>query len=148
MGWLVYPPIVNAQDSDYLASECDTDVVSGAEPGLASSACLSASSSPGRRANQDWIRVERLQVSTIEYVCKPKANKEHSNHPLGHLMQSVFQFHNAERFEIYCYATTSSDQSSYRLKIEADAHHFADVSSWPTQAVVERIASDGIHIRT
>jgi protein O-GlcNAc transferase len=62
-------------------------------------------------------------------------------------MQSVFRFHNADRFEIFCYATTASDGSAYRTKIELEAHHFVDVSLWPTQAVVERISSDGIHIR-
>lgn len=62
-------------------------------------------------------------------------------------MQSVFQFHNSERFEIYCYATTESDGSTYRSKIEMDAHHFVNVTSWSTQAVVEQVHRDGIHIR-
>ena len=43
------------------------------------------------------------------------------NHPLSHLMQSVFGFHNLERFNVFCYATSPSDKSSYRLKIEAEA---------------------------
>ncbi|CAE6411254.1 unnamed protein product [Rhizoctonia solani] len=63
-----------------------------------------------------------------------------------HLMQSVFRFHNAERFEIYCYATTASDGSVYRTTIETSAHHFLDVSSWSIQAIVERIQNDGVHI--
>ncbi|KAG8744424.1 hypothetical protein FRC10_010202 [Ceratobasidium sp. 414] len=73
-------------------------------------------------------------------------SSDFNNHPLGHLMQSVFRFHDAEQFEIFCYATTASDGSTYRAKIELEAHHFVDVSSWSTQAVVERIASDRIHI--
>lgn len=62
-------------------------------------------------------------------------------------MQSVFDFHDAKRFEVYCYATTKSDGSKYRARIETSAHHFVDVTSWPTSAVVEKIQTDGIHIR-
>ena len=68
------------------------------------------------------------------------------NHPLSHLMQSVFGFHNLERFNVFCYATSPSDKSSYRLKIEAEAQHFVDVSSASTEQIVNRIIEDEIHI--
>ncbi|KAE8227248.1 hypothetical protein CF319_g268 [Tilletia indica] len=69
-----------------------------------------------------------------------------NNHPLAHLMQSVFGFHDRTRFNVTMYATTPSDQSPYRQKIEKEAEHFIDVSSWSNQQVVERILQDGIHV--
>ncbi|CAD6900755.1 unnamed protein product [Tilletia controversa] len=69
-----------------------------------------------------------------------------NNHPLAHLMQSVFGFHDRSRFNVYMYATTPSDQSPYRQKIENESEHFIDVSSWSNQQIVERILQDGIHV--
>lgn len=69
-----------------------------------------------------------------------------SNHPLAHLMQSVFSIHDPERFKVYIYATCKSDGSYYRQRIEADSHYFADVSTWKTSSIVERITEDQIHI--
>ena len=68
------------------------------------------------------------------------------NHPLSHLMQSVFGFHNLTHFNVYCYATSPSDKSPYRIKIENEAQNFVDVSAMSTQGIVERIVTDQIHI--
>ncbi|OBZ83746.1 putative UDP-N-acetylglucosamine--peptide N-acetylglucosaminyltransferase SEC [Choanephora cucurbitarum] len=73
-------------------------------------------------------------------------SSDFNNHPLSHLMQSVFGMHDRARYTVYCYATTPSDQSPYRLKIEQEAENFIDVSSWSNQQVVERVVSDGIHV--
>ncbi|KAK4700382.1 hypothetical protein P7C70_g5865, partial [Phenoliferia sp. Uapishka_3] len=68
------------------------------------------------------------------------------NHPLSHLMQSVFGFHDLSKVNVFCYATSPSDKSPYRLKIEAEAQNFLDVSALGTQAIVDRIVADQIHI--
>lgn len=68
------------------------------------------------------------------------------NHPLSHLMQSVFGMHDRSRFNIFVYATSPSDQSPYRLKIEAESQHFVDVSALSTQEIVQRIVQDEIHV--
>lgn len=73
-------------------------------------------------------------------------SSDFNNHPLAHLMQSVFGMHDLSRFDIFCYATTASDQSEYRIKIEREAQHFLDVSQWTTQQVIEQVQYDGIHI--
>ncbi|KAK7206053.1 glycosyl transferase family 41-domain-containing protein [Myxozyma melibiosi] len=78
-------------------------------------------------------------------------SSDFNNHPLSHLMQSVFGLHRksaGSEFPVYgiCYATTPSDNSPYRQKIEREAHEFVDISGWSTQAVVERIVEDNIHI--
>ncbi|KAI9315670.1 glycosyl transferase family 41-domain-containing protein [Dichotomocladium elegans] len=61
-------------------------------------------------------------------------------------MQSVFGFHDKSKFEVFCYATTASDNSVYRQKIDREAEHFIDVSTWSNQQIVERIVADKIHV--
>lgn len=68
------------------------------------------------------------------------------NHPLAHLMQSVFGMHNPERVQAVCYATSASDGSHYREKIEQECYLFRDVTNLTTQQLVEQIVDDGIHI--
>ena len=73
-------------------------------------------------------------------------SSDFNNHPLAHLMQSVFGMHDLSRFEVFCYATTGSDSSEYRTKISTEAQHFIDVSAWSNQQIVEQVVRDGIHI--
>lgn len=73
-------------------------------------------------------------------------SSDFNNHPLAHLMQSVFGFHNLDEFEVFLYATTVSDQSPYRQKIEKEAQHFTDVNTWSNEDVIKQILKDEIHI--
>lgn len=73
-------------------------------------------------------------------------SSDFNNHPLAHLMQSVFGFHDQSRAKAFCYATTASDQSIHRKQIEREAPVFRDVSSWSSDRLVEKIVQDGIHI--
>ncbi|KAF9144257.1 hypothetical protein BG015_000172, partial [Linnemannia schmuckeri] len=73
-------------------------------------------------------------------------SSDFNNHPLSHLMQSVFGMHDKNRFEIFCYATTAADQTPYRAKIQSEVEHFVEVSTWSNQAIVERVVADGIHV--
>lgn len=61
-------------------------------------------------------------------------------------MQSVFGLHNRAKVQAVCYATTPSDKSVHRLQIEREAPVFRDVSSWPSDRLVQQIVQDGIHI--
>jgi predicted O-linked N-acetylglucosamine transferase (SPINDLY family) len=73
-------------------------------------------------------------------------SSDFNNHPLSHLMQSVFGFHDTAQFDVYLYATTPSDHSPYRQKIERSCQHFLDVSSWSNMQVVDKLVADGIHV--
>ncbi|KAF4547917.1 Hypothetical protein D9617_34g040970 [Elsinoe fawcettii] len=73
-------------------------------------------------------------------------SSDFNNHPLAHLMQSVFGLHDPARVEAYCYATTATDNSVHRQQIESEAPHFHDASTWSTEKLVHQIVSDGIHI--
>lgn len=78
---------------------------------------------------------------TVGYV-----SSDFVNHPLAHLMQSVFEMHNRERVLPICYATSPSDGSAYRHKIEKGSYIFRDVSALSTQQVVDQIVADGVHV--
>lgn len=73
-------------------------------------------------------------------------SSDFNNHPLAHLMQSVFGLHNVHRVRAFCYAITASDGSVHRQQIEREAPVFHDASSWPIERLVKQIVSDGIHI--
>ncbi|KAK5660119.1 hypothetical protein OQA88_13588 [Cercophora sp. LCS_1] len=73
-------------------------------------------------------------------------SSDFNNHPLAHLMQSVFGFHNQTRVKAFCYATTASDNSIHRRQIERETPVFRDVSTWSSDRLVDQIVKDGIHI--
>ncbi|KAK5995824.1 putative UDP-N-acetylglucosamine--peptide N-acetylglucosaminyltransferase SEC [Cladobotryum mycophilum] len=73
-------------------------------------------------------------------------SSDFNNHPLAHLMQSVFGFHNPQRARAFCYATTPSDRSLHRQQIEREAPVFRDVSAWSPDKLIEQIVADQIHI--
>ncbi|KAL3481186.1 glycosyl transferase family 41-domain-containing protein [Aspergillus californicus] len=73
-------------------------------------------------------------------------SSDFNNHPLAHLMQSVFGLHNPSKVKAYCYATTASDKSIHRQQIEKEAPMFHDASGWPVERLVRQIVEDGIHI--
>ncbi|PSS37737.1 hypothetical protein PHLCEN_2v430 [Hermanssonia centrifuga] len=80
-------------------------------------------------------------VLNIGYV-----SNDVNDHPLSHLMQSVFGMHDRKRFKVYLYTTTTWDGTSYRPKISADVEVFVDASQWSTAAIVEHISQNKIHI--
>jgi protein O-GlcNAc transferase len=84
------------------------------------------------------IRGERLRIGYV--------SSDFANHPLSHLMASVFGMHDRTRVEVFCYALSASDGSVWRARIQAEAEHFVDVSGWATADIVRRISSDRIHI--
>jgi predicted O-linked N-acetylglucosamine transferase (SPINDLY family) len=73
-------------------------------------------------------------------------SSDFNNHPLAHLMQSVFGLHDPSRAKAYCYATTASDGSVHRHQIEKESPVFYDASNWSAEHLVNQIVQDGIHI--
>ncbi|CAZ85188.1 unnamed protein product [Tuber melanosporum] len=73
-------------------------------------------------------------------------SSDFNNHPLAHLMQSVFGLHDPARAKAYCYATTASDNSEHRKQIERESPVFHDAHSWGPDRLVQQIVNDGIHI--
>ncbi|EXJ58325.1 hypothetical protein A1O7_05750 [Cladophialophora yegresii CBS 114405] len=73
-------------------------------------------------------------------------SSDFNNHPLAHLMQSVFGLHDASRVRAICYATTASDGSIHRHQIQQEAPLFRDASSWSVERLVNQIVKDNVHI--
>ncbi|KAJ2765565.1 hypothetical protein IWQ57_004728, partial [Coemansia nantahalensis] len=73
-------------------------------------------------------------------------SSDFNNHPLSHLMQSVFGMHDRALFEVLCYATTPPDGTEHRQKIEREADVFLNCAAWSTQRIVEQIVHDKIHV--
>lgn len=56
--------------------------------------------------------------------------------------------HDRKRFNVFLYATSPTDGSSYRQYYERQTDfHFNDVSSWSIGSTIEKIMLDQIHIR-
>lgn len=81
---------------------------------------------------------ERLRVAYV--------SSDFGNHPLSHLMGSVFGLHDRRRVEVFCYALSPPDGSEWRARIESEVEHFVDVSSWGAADVARRISADGMHV--
>ncbi|KIX01852.1 uncharacterized protein Z518_09579 [Rhinocladiella mackenziei CBS 650.93] len=73
-------------------------------------------------------------------------SSDFNNHPLAHLMQSVFGLHDPSRVRAICYATTASDGSVHRQQIEREAPVFYDASAWSVERLVHQIVKDNVHI--
>ncbi|KAJ7549349.1 hypothetical protein O6H91_07G049600 [Diphasiastrum complanatum] len=73
-------------------------------------------------------------------------SSDFGNHPLSHLMGSVFGMHNRKNVEVFCYALSQSDGSEWRQRISAEAEHFVDVSAMSSDLIAKMIAEDQIQI--
>jgi len=105
------------------------------------------------RISCSTLRSPWIQSTVYEPPSPPRphlnvgyVSSDFNNHPLAHLMQSVFGFHNQSRVRAFCYATTASDKSTHRQQIEREAPVFRDVSTWTSDRLVDQIVKDGIHI--
>eukprot|EP00981_Chlorochromonas_danica_P001352 scaffold289_cov169-Ochromonas_danica.AAC.13 len=73
-------------------------------------------------------------------------SSDFNNHPLAHLLQSLFGLHDRSKYEVFCYALTPSDGSIYREKIEREVEHFVDVSALHSGEAAQMINHDNVHI--
>ncbi|KAL3724509.1 hypothetical protein ACJRO7_029651 [Eucalyptus globulus] len=68
-------------------------------------------------------------------------SSDFGNHPLSHLMGSVFGMHGRENIEVFCYALSANDGTEWRLRTQSEAEHFIDVSSM-TSDMIARLIND------
>ncbi|CAM8896131.1 unnamed protein product [Rhodiola kirilowii] len=83
-------------------------------------------------------RTGRLRVGYV--------SSDFGNHPLSHLMGSVFGMHNRNDVEVFCYALSPNDGTEWRLRTQSEAEHFVDVSSMTSDMIARMINDDRIHI--
>lgn len=73
-------------------------------------------------------------------------SSDFKDHPLSHLMQSVFGMHDRSRFRVVCYALLPPDDSVYAKKIASECESFVDVSRMSIEETVDQIGRDGIQV--
>ncbi|XP_024526762.1 probable UDP-N-acetylglucosamine--peptide N-acetylglucosaminyltransferase SEC [Selaginella moellendorffii] len=73
-------------------------------------------------------------------------SSDFGNHPLSHLMGSVFKMHNRKNVEVFCYALSQSDGSEWRQRIMNEAEHFKDMSAMSSDMIARTIADDQIQV--
>lgn len=74
-------------------------------------------------------------------------SSDFGNHPTSHLMQSVPGLHERIKVEVFCYALSPDDGTTFRSKIAREAEHFIDLSQIPCNGkAADKIYGDGIHI--
>lgn len=74
-------------------------------------------------------------------------SSDFGNHPTSHLMQSVPGLHDRSTVEVFCYALSPDDGTTFRSKIAREAEHFIDLSQMPCNGkAADKIYGDGIHI--
>ena len=131
----------------YIPSQCSAYLVHGSFATLVTPACLFPATATSRRRSQYWIRDERRQVrhltngistSPDHFMC--------SNHPLSHLMQSVFGLHDRSRVRVFMYTTSPWDGTSYRPKISGSVEVFVDAATWSSEQIVKHIIDHKIHV--
>ncbi|XP_074603439.1 UDP-N-acetylglucosamine--peptide N-acetylglucosaminyltransferase 110 kDa subunit-like [Brevipalpus obovatus] len=89
-----------------------------------------------------WKFPPKIDKLKIGYV-----SSDFGNHPTSHLMQSVPGLHDRESFEIYCYALSADDGTTFRSKIASECDHFCDLTTISCNGkAADRIYEDGVHI--
>lgn len=105
-------------------------------------------------AERARMNVALLDMPNFRYRVRPRDSRikigyvssDLGNHPLSHLMQSVFGMHDPDSFDVTCYALTSHDSSVWRNKIESEVEHFKDISGLQNGEAAKLIYADGIDI--
>ncbi|KAL5703262.1 protein O-GlcNAc transferase [Ranunculus cassubicifolius] len=73
-------------------------------------------------------------------------SSDFGNHPLSHLMGSVFGMHNRDSVEVFCYALSQNDCSEWRKRIESEAEHFTEVFAMTSDVIARKINEDKIQV--
>lgn len=108
-----------------------------------------------RHAN---LCIEKISfLNKLPYKFSKKSNNERlrigyvssdfGNHPTSHLMQSIPGLHDKSKYEIFCYALSPDDGTSFRSEIVKGAEHFVDISKISCNGqAADKIFNDGIDI--
>uniref|UniRef100_A0A0D9VG28 Probable UDP-N-acetylglucosamine--peptide N-acetylglucosaminyltransferase SPINDLY n=1 Tax=Leersia perrieri TaxID=77586 RepID=A0A0D9VG28_9ORYZ len=73
-------------------------------------------------------------------------SSDFGNHPLSHLMGSVFGMHDRDNIEVFCYALSQNDGTEWRQRIQSEAEHFVDVSAMTSDMIARIINQDKIQV--
>lgn len=82
-------------------------------------------------------RSSRESRITVGYL-----SNDFCDHPVAHLMLSLFRLHNRDEFKILCYSYGEDDGSYYRARIQRDCDRFVDIGSLSHTDVAKCIYQD------
>ncbi|XP_065221454.1 UDP-N-acetylglucosamine--peptide N-acetylglucosaminyltransferase 110 kDa subunit isoform X1 [Planococcus citri] len=109
-----------------------------------------------RHANLCIEKIQVLHKPTYQFSKELAPNgrlrigyvsSDFGNHPTSHLMQSIPGMHRRQNVEIFCYALSADDGTTFRSKIARESEHFIDLSVVNCNGkAADRIYQDGIHI--
>jgi protein O-GlcNAc transferase len=68
------------------------------------------------------------------------------NHPMAHLLASLFKLHNKNDFQINCYSLGPDDKSSYRQRFMEDSDIFRDIRTLTHGDAARQIYDDKVDI--
>jgi protein O-GlcNAc transferase len=68
------------------------------------------------------------------------------NHPVAHLMLSLFRLHDRNTFKVFCYSYGMDDGSDCRKRIQQDCDKFIDLRNLSYAEAAQRIYKDHVHI--
>jgi len=68
------------------------------------------------------------------------------DHAVGQLLAGVFEAHDRDRFETYCFSAGPDDASELRRRLERSFDHFVNVLGWSDRAIAQRMMELGIDI--
>ncbi len=68
------------------------------------------------------------------------------SHPIGHLTRSLFEYHDKNKFEVFCFSLTKPEHSVYQQSIYAQVEHVIDLRELSAYAAAERIKQEGTDI--
>lgn len=78
---------------------------------------------------------------TIGYL-----SNDFQHHATAHLMLSLFELHDREHFNVFCFSHGKNDASSYRKKIELDSDKFFDIQATGHLDAARMIYEAGVDI--
>eukprot|EP01065_Artemidia_motanka_P044057 TRINITY_DN6214_c1_g1_i1.p1 TRINITY_DN6214_c1_g1~~TRINITY_DN6214_c1_g1_i1.p1 ORF type:complete len:924 (+),score=170.80 TRINITY_DN6214_c1_g1_i1:220-2772(+) len=96
---------------------------------------------PPERVYSQIGRQFEADVIRIGYV-----SSDFGDHPLGHLMGSVFGMHSRPKFRVYLYALGKDDGSAVRRQVMRGSDVFRDCSSLSASKSAQLIYEDGIQV--
>jgi len=73
-------------------------------------------------------------------------SKDFSDHPVGHLIKSMFAAHDRRKFEIYCFSHAGKSADRFKKKIQKGVKYFIDISSMSVGDAAQRIHAEEIDI--
>jgi protein O-GlcNAc transferase len=81
---------------------------------------------------------ERLRIGYI--------SRDFRDHPVGHLLRSVFSLHDRARFEVFAFSYGPDDRSIYRRSIAQGVDCFVDIALKSDEEAARDIAQAGVDV--